>query len=59
MVFVQVGPETFERRDVTVGSTAGGVVEVLNGLASGEPVVSAGSFYLKTALLNDRIGHAH
>ena len=59
VVFVQTGASAFERRDVTLGSTAGGVVEVLSGLAPGDPVVAAGSFYLKTALLNDRISHAH
>ncbi|MCY3844642.1 MAG: efflux RND transporter periplasmic adaptor subunit [Acidobacteria bacterium] len=59
VVFVQTGRATFERRDVTLGSTAGGVVEVLSGLAAGESIVAEGSFYLKTALLNDRIGHAH
>ena len=59
VVFVQTGPATFERRDVTLGSTAGGVVEVLSGLAPGDRIVSNGSFYLKTALLHDRIGHAH
>ena len=59
VVFVQTAPATFERRDVTLGSTAGGVVEVPAGIASGERVVSNGSFYLKTALLHDRIGHAH
>lgn len=59
VVFVQTGATTFERRDVTLGATAGGVVEVLSGLAPGEPIVADGSFYLKTALLHDRIGHAH
>ncbi len=59
VVFVQTGATTFERRDVTLGATAAGVVEVLSGLAPGEPIVAAGSFYLKTALLHDRIGHAH
>ena len=59
VVFVQTGADTFERRDVTLGPTAGGVVAVPGGLAPGDPVVAAGSFYLKTALLNDRIGHAH
>ncbi len=59
VVFVQTGADAFERRDVTLGSTADGVVEVLSGVAPGDPVVAAGSFYLKTALLNDHIGHAH
>ena len=57
VIFVQTGPTTFERRDVSLGATAAGVVAVLSGLAPGEPIVAEGSFYLKTALLHERIGH--
>jgi hypothetical protein len=35
------------------------LVEVRGGLQAGEKVVSAGSFYLKTALLRERIGDEH
>ena len=59
VVFAQIGPTTFERRDVTLGSSANGFVEVLEGLTPGEPIVSTGSFYLKTAVLHERIGHSH
>ena len=59
VVFVRTGATTFERRDVALGVTAGGQVEVVAGLAPGESIVAAGSFYLKTALLHERIGHAH
>ena len=59
VVFVRTGATTFERRDVTLGVTAGGQVEVVAGLTAGESIVAAGSFYLKTALLHERIGHAH
>ena len=59
VVFVRTGPAAFERRDVTLGSTADGQVEVIGGLKPGETIVSAGSFYLKTALLHERIGHSH
>ena len=59
VVFVRTGPATFERRDVTLGSTADGQVEVIGGLKPGETIVSTGSFYLKTALLHERIGHSH
>jgi multidrug efflux pump subunit AcrA (membrane-fusion protein) len=34
-------------------------VEVVSGLQPGDEVVAAGSFYLKTALLRERIGHGH
>ena len=56
VVFVRKTESQFERRKVTVGQTAGGVVELLDGVRSGEEVVAAGSFYMKTALLRDRLG---
>lgn len=59
VVFVQTGPTTFARRDVTLGATTDGLVAVLSGLALDEPLVATGSFYLKTALLHERIGHSH
>ena len=59
VVFARTGPTTFERRDVTLGSAAEGRVEVIGGLEPGETIVSTGSFYLKTALLHERIGHSH
>ena len=59
IVFVQQTSQRFARRDVELGLTAGDVVEVRAGLKAGETVVSAGSFYLKTALLQERIGDEH
>lgn len=59
VVFTRTGPVTFERRDVSLGATTAGHVAVLNGLAAGDEVVAEGSFYLKTALLHERIGHSH
>jgi membrane fusion protein, heavy metal efflux system len=56
VVFVRKSESQFERRKVTVGQTAGGVVEILSGVRAGEDVVADGSFYLKTALLRERIG---
>jgi cobalt-zinc-cadmium efflux system membrane fusion protein len=56
IVFVRESATTFARRDVTLGATADGRVEVLKGLRTGEVVVSYGSFYLKTALLRDLLG---
>jgi cobalt-zinc-cadmium efflux system membrane fusion protein len=46
-VYVRTGPEAFERRQVTIGSTLGGRVAVLKGLKAGEWVVSRGGFKLK------------
>jgi cobalt-zinc-cadmium efflux system membrane fusion protein len=56
VVFVQQGPNRFVRRAVELGNPAGADVEVRAGLKAGEKVVAAGSFYLKTALLRERIG---
>jgi cobalt-zinc-cadmium efflux system membrane fusion protein len=59
VVFVRQSPTRFERRNVQVGRRSGDVVEVLSGLTDGQIVVGKGSFYLKTALLRERIGDEH
>lgn len=56
IVFVMQSPTRFERRVVQLGTTAGDLVELMSGVKPGETVVGAGSFYLKTALLRERIG---
>ena len=58
VVFVRRTATQFERRDVRLGSSSGGLVEILDGLKPGETVVAAGSFYFKTALLRERIGES-
>jgi cobalt-zinc-cadmium efflux system membrane fusion protein len=59
VVFVQQAPTRFERRDVQVGLRSGNLVEIVSGLTDGQTIVSKGSFYLKTALLRERIGDEH
>ena len=59
VVFVKEGAERFLRKNVELGTTAGDVVEVRSGLTAGSTIVSAGSFYLKTALLRELIGDEH
>lgn len=59
IVFVRLGPTRFERRTVQDGRRVGDVVEILGGLEAGQQVVGKGSFYLKTALLRERIGDEH
>jgi multidrug efflux pump subunit AcrA (membrane-fusion protein) len=51
LVFVQVGPQTFEARPVDVGIQGPGVAEVRHGLRMGEVVATAGSHSLKSELL--------
>jgi cobalt-zinc-cadmium efflux system membrane fusion protein len=59
VVFVQQTPTRFERRGVETGLRTGNLVEITNGLEEGVTVVGKGSFYLKTALLRERIGDEH
>lgn len=50
-VFVPEGKDRFLRRDVTVGREDGTYSEITAGLAEGTPVVTTGSFTLKSELL--------
>ena len=59
VVFVRTSATRFERRNVVLGTTAGDSVEIVSGIAAGDSVVGAGSFYLKTAALRERIGDEH
>ncbi|MCC6245176.1 MAG: efflux RND transporter periplasmic adaptor subunit [Gemmatimonadaceae bacterium] len=56
IVFVRRDDGRFARRNVVIGAASGDVVEIRDGLKVGEVVVGTGSFYLKTALLRERIG---
>lgn len=60
-VFVLVPGEenTFAKRTIVVGSTIGGFVAVLSGLAEGEHVVTEGSFLLKAELGKASAEHQH
>ena len=59
IVFVDEGGGRFERREVEIGSQAGGRVEVRKGLKSGERVVAEGSFILKSELEKEGFGGGH
>ena len=59
VVFVRQSDTRFERRDVQVGRRSGDLVEILGGLDAKQMVVGKGSFYLKTAVLRERIGDEH
>ena len=61
IVFVRTGERTFARREVRAGARSGGAVEILDGLAEGEAVVTAGSFILESELRKGRLedGHGH
>lgn len=51
-VFVQSGPDTFTRRNVTLGRKNLDAVEIRDGLAADEPVVVQGGFALKSRMLS-------
>lgn len=52
-VFVSLGGDEFERRDVTLGRRNNKVVEVVAGIKEGEPVAIDGGFALKSQMLSD------
>lgn len=56
VVFVQLPDQSFELHPVTLGEAAGGLVEVLGGLAEHEPVVVEGVFSLKSVVLKSTFG---
>lgn len=51
VVFVRQDETHFEARAVQVGRVVGGLAEITGGLRAGEPVVTKGSFHLKSTLL--------
>jgi len=60
VVFVQLGGESFERRQVRLGAREGDWVEVLDGLTPGSRVVSRGAYLVKLAATGTaQIGHGH
>ncbi len=58
-VFVEVGPRTFEQREVEVTPVSGDRVAVRTGLAAGERVVTNGAFALKSEMGKASLGHGH
>jgi len=62
IVFVQREGETFERRAVTLGVRAGDMVQVIEGVKSGERVVTRGAYLVRLASLSTQVpshGHVH
>ncbi|MHB1169583.1 MAG: efflux RND transporter periplasmic adaptor subunit, partial [Longimicrobiales bacterium] len=49
-VFVEIGPRSYERREVEVAPAANGRVAIMTGLSAGERVVIRGAFTLKSEL---------
>lgn len=62
-VFVQITPEQFEKREVTLGATDGVRTVLTTGVKAGERVVSKGAIMVKLAAgagaLDPHAGHVH
>jgi cobalt-zinc-cadmium efflux system membrane fusion protein len=62
VVFVQLEGETFERRAVTLGARSGDLVQITEGLAPGDRVVTKGAYLVRLASLSTSVpahGHVH
>ncbi len=62
VVYVQVGGESFERRNVVIGLRAGKYIEIKSGVSEGEHVVSQGAYQVLLSALTPAAagaGHAH
>jgi RND family efflux transporter MFP subunit len=62
IVFVQTGGESFERRPVKTGARQAGQVQILQGIQSGERVVTKGAHLIRLASLSGQVpahGHVH
>jgi len=62
-VWVQVNPELFEKREVSIGKTDGMKTEILKGLSANERIVTQGAMLIKlaqaTGTLDAHSGHVH
>ena len=56
LVFASPTPDVFQARKVQIGTVYEGGYEIAGGLASGEKVVTQGSFLLKTEVLRGQMG---
>ena len=52
-VFVAMSDTTFQRREIILGKETKNFTEILDGLKSGEKVVTRGTFYLKSELAKE------
>ncbi len=58
-VFVAINDSTFEKREVRTGVETREIVEVHDGLATGERIVTRGGFFLKSELAKETFGEDH
>jgi len=53
-VFVHLGGDQFAGRDVSVGRSFDGAVEIVAGLHAGDVLVVEGGFFLKSQMLSEQ-----
>src|SRR5574341_347661 len=58
-VFVAANYSTFEKREVRTDAETRDIVEVLDGLATGERIVVRGGFFFKSELAKETFGEEH
>ena len=62
-VFVQISPEQYEKKEVTIGADDGQRVEILSGISPKQRIVTRGAVYVKLAkasgALDPHAGHVH
>jgi multidrug efflux pump subunit AcrA (membrane-fusion protein) len=56
LVFVSKTDDSFEVREVQIGTEDSGYVQIIKGLRSGEKVAAEGSFLLKSEMLKSKMG---
>ena len=59
VAFVVTGPRRFERRELRLGRSTPGWMEILEGVALGEQVVIEGAFILKSEAARHSLGGGH
>lgn len=59
VVFAEVEPSVFEALTVVPGARAHGLTEIKDGLEVGTPIAVAGTFALKSKLLESSLGEGH
>jgi len=59
IVFVDKGKGEFEKREVLLGRQLGSYYEIVDGLKTGEKMVTKGSFLLKSEAQKDEMGEEH
>lgn len=58
-VFVQLAGEAFERREVKIGISDNGYVQIKEGISEGERIVTKGGYYVELASISARMPQDH